>query len=389
MIDNRIKAEFQEMCIRHLQNAHYHNKHLFYEHLPIDMISTGYDAKITVKRIEWKEDAVINNGMFEEGIHAGTPFHTIKQSCKAWLMVTIKTLIYFPIEFDIEIEFEGKRFIKNGDLIYETHAHTNYSKTVDQFQRLTWATQRRFGLTTIGDQQFDNKRAFSFFTDITRRNRSIQPSNDTIEDNSYLEQLEQAHGEIAVHISQLLTYLPFVGDLLQRRIIHDGDEIFLPNITHYSYQFFMTCTCAFERLYTFWETLVVLPFNYDNLGFSASKTPSFGQYFGKLQGKIQNQHNQIFDPASQNLQWLMDFFNGDYKEIINYRHRFVHHAFTTGHEGLLSAKFSINAYENVGNKARLQELNAEIKGMPSLLIKHFHHCVEGFKRMLYLIDELA
>ncbi len=382
-------SSYRSVCEHYLENADKQNRHLFYEHIPTSMVSTEYDSKISLKKIEWKGDSVFGEGKYAEGLNAGSPYITYKESCKVRLLVIIRTSIYFPIEFETDIEFYVEALKKGNEVVFYPYAHTDYSRRVTRFQELTGKTQERFGLTTIGEQRFDNETAFSFFADITRKARNAQPRNDTIKDHSYLEQLEQAHGEIAVYIAHLLTYLPFVDDLLGRKVMHEGDVLYLPNVNHYSYQFFMLCTSSFERLYTFWETLIVLPFNYDSLGLDLSKTPSFGQYFRKIVSKLSKKESILFNPNSANLQWLQQFFTGDYNEILEFRHRFVHHQFTADHEGLLTAKYSINAYQNIGNKQVLQKLNDEIKGMPALLIRHFHHCAEGFKRMLYLIDELA
>lgn len=379
---------FRHACQQHLAENGQMHKYIYWECMPEHLVGMNYSVQFQVLSMNWKDNATFSQGVFSEfDYHVGKSYEEYKETCLAKLKITFKTSILIPVDHEVEIDFRVVAFFSGGSMYYEIFTSTPYSAAFEKVHGNLIAVQNRFKLRAIESTEFQGRTAFSFYADILRKVRTIEPHDQKIQDHSFLDKISHAHGEVAVCVSNVLSLYPMTVDLTGRKISHEGDELFLPNIHYFDYQFFMWASFSFERLYTFWETLIVLLYNYDLLGMNTKKI-SFGSYFKMIDKKIKAGQMIAFPIASKNISWLQSFASTDYEEIVKYRHRIVHHEFTGDHEGLLSAKFFINAYENVGNKQGLRGFEQEIKSIPSTLIKHFNLCKEGFEKILLLIDEL-
>lgn len=377
------------MCRQHLAEHGHIHKYIYWDRMPEHLIGKNYSVQFQVQSMNWAGNPTFSQGVFSESdYHAGKPYEEYKESCVAKLKMTFISAILIPVEHQIEITFKVVSFVSGESTYYQIFANTTYSEAFEKVHSSLITVQNRFKLRSIEVTEFQGRTAFGYYADVLRKIRTIEPRDQKIKDHSFLDKISHAHGEVAVCVSNVLALYPMTAELTGRRINHEDNELFLPNIHYFDHQFFMWASFSFERLYTFWETLVVLLYNYDLLGMN-TRSISFGSYFKMVEKKLVSGSPIAFSTTSKNLLWLQDFANTAYKEIVKYRHRIVHHEFTGDHEGLLSAKFFINAYENVGNKQNLAKFEREIQSLPETLIKHFNICKEGFEKTLLLIDELT
>jgi hypothetical protein len=374
--------DFRNQCIFHLKNESSHNKRLYWDIMPTHLVGKEHSAKIIVNSIVWNNNFNFSCEKSERQLRQ----IIYTESCKADLTVIIDTGIIFKLHNDLELNFRVVREHPSfgGKWVF---METQYSQKILDFHTILINTQNHFELVAIDSYRFDEQDAFSFFSSTLRRDRLTQPTDRRILDMNYYQQISMAHGEIAVCISNLLIYWPLIGELTENRIISNGETYYMPNVNYNDFQFYMWCTFCIERLYSYWETLLVILYNYDSLKIGPKKV-SFGNYFYNLDKKISDGASSVFPKTSTNLKWLLDYANKDYKEITKLRHRSIHHEFTDDNDGLLTAKYYINAFDNVSDKKSLDKYSFEIKKYPSLLMKHFKLCLEGFEKTLLLIDEL-
>ncbi len=61
---------------------------------------------------------------------------------------------------------------------------------------------------------------------------------------------------------------------------------------------------------------------------------------------------------------------------------------TSNWDGVLSSKFSSNAFPYTSDPNELNKIKLEFEGLGFLLCERFNSCKDGFVRALNLIDEL-
>ena len=379
---------YRQICRNYLQEAGPQHKLLYWECMPTQLIDSNYTVEFQITSVEWKNNYSFSAGRFSEtDVHAGEPFEEFKETAVVKMKVVFKTSIFIPIEHQTEVDFRLQSFIWKASIYYQVFSNTPYSTAFENLHENLIRVQNRFNLRAIEGTEFQGQTVFGFYTDVVRRQRNSQPTNEEIQDGTFLDKITHAHGEVAVCVSNVLACFPMTGNLTDKMINNEGENFYLPNINYFDYQFYMWCSFTFERLYTYWELLIVLLYNFDDLQMNSRKL-SLGSYFREMSKRIKATKPIKFIMPSQNHQWLQTFSETDYLEILKYRHRIVHHEFSQEHEGLLSAKFYINAQENVANKQGLTKFEQEIRQLPGLLIKQFELCKVGFEKTLLLIDEL-
>ncbi|HUZ59222.1 MAG TPA: hypothetical protein VMU83_10605 [Hanamia sp.] len=228
---------------------------------------------------------------------------------------------------------------------------------------------------------------FAFFISILRKKRNIIPNDSKISHGYFYYEISQCHLEIQECLLNCIFNQQYSSDLLGRKIIDDGNEFYLPNLSYADLQYLIAVESGLDRLYSFWDRITFLLANYDSLGLDFNNL-SFDKYFKELSKRVRNGKQTLYDKTSKHLSWLMKFHQNYFKQITNYRHRIVHYKMTPKWEGTLTSRFLNNSMEHGSNPEELKKLKLEFEGLGDLFFEHFNYCKQGFIESLYLIDEL-
>lgn len=378
---------FQYACQQYFISFFQTNKFLYFDLIPHNYFGT--DFKIQTLRCEflWQNnpDITVDTYVGENENH-GKKECLFIQYCKVYYYVKVNS-IEIPNQQHQHLKFLVKSFEPFGKNV-STTIILKELEALDNFRNLKLEIKKRFKIVTISQTEFsENRIGFAYYTDVTRKVRqNINLSSELGHGNVY-EEIANCHDEIQECLLNALFYQKYLSDLLGRKVKFENETLFLPNLSYMDFQYLLAISFGLDRLYSFWDRIIYVLANYESLGIKLNQV-SFDKYFLTLKKKVKNNNLIRLDINSNNLKWLINFFDNEYKNITKYRHRIVHYQITPKWEGVLSSTFMSNAMEYVNKEEELKNLKIEFEGLGNLLLRQFEYCKEGFIKTLDLIDEL-
>lgn len=268
--------------------------------------------------------------------------------------LTVEAIIDFVKEiFSFDIFDEDKLLLKRFN-----------DKVID-----TCKTNNLYGFDDC-NLKIDGKGLSSFFTEITRRERT-NTFPKPFHDFNVFNDLTRVTQDIRFLIGQLILYKPYITDYLSGKTNWNGKIMFKYFPNRFDKRYFMTCGLLVELLYNYWDKIGDL---LDNCFGVIQQRRNI--YFGTVISNIPNQYH-----TSQNHIWLNNFNDNEYAELISKRNKIVHYT-------AIESGFFEQYMGNYKNETEIKKLQEEKEDITDYLINHNKLVFEGFKKALKLIDEI-
>lgn len=386
--ENELRTMLQSCCEHYFKDRFQANRFLYFTKIPHSYFGTDYKVKISSIKFSWDNEPKMKFTTHKvEDSDFGKKKCEFEQDC----LVSY----YFKVNDLLEVGRETKtiRFYAESIEPYDQ----NISCTVieedlvlmDNYRKVKQDLKRLFQIENIDEVRYEiGNTGFGFFADILRKQRSIHSQNENISHGNFYYELAHCHGEIEICLVTALFNQKYSSDLLGKKASFNGKDFFMPNLNYNDIQYLTMIGFGFDRLYSFWDRIAYLLYNYETLDFKNNYEVSFDKYFVRL-NKFLNLGKQIvFNKNSSNLNWLINFHEKNFVKITEYRHRIVHYQMRPDWAGVLSSKFANNTSQYVSDEKELKKIKLEFDGLGYLLYEQFNFCKEGFVKALMLIDEL-
>lgn len=378
---------FKYCCEQYFEEKFQQNRFLYFDKIPHSYLGTDYKVEISQITFMWSGNPEITYMKHNvQDRNDGKNKCQFRGNCLVSYYFKVNSLMEIGRETKT-INFFAYSFEPYGMTIFPT-IEIEELIVFDNHRKIKQNIKQQFKVENIDELKYPGTTGFGFFADILRKPRSLSPLDTNISHAYFYYEIAHCHGEIETCLLTALMHQKYLSDLLDKKVGFEGKEFYMPNISYSDMQYLVMVGFGLERLYSFWDRITYLLYNFEPLGFKKAKDLSFGKYFSRIEEYL-NLGKQIkFDSNSNNFHWLLNFYKTDFIKITSYRHRIVHYEMTPKWEGVLSAKFVNNAYENTFNRNKLNEIKLEFEGLGYLLLEQFKFCNEGFIRALNLIDEL-
>lgn len=380
---------FQSCCQYYFKTRFQQNKFLYFDKIPHSYLGTDYKVEITKISFSWNDKPKITYAMHNiQDPNYGKNKCEFKQSCLVSYFFKVNGLLEIGRETKT-INFYANSFSPYGETMSPTII-VDELVVLDDYRKIKQNLKKQFEIENIDEMKYPNSvTGFGYFADILRKGRNIVSKNREISHAYFYYEIAHCHGEIETCLLTALMHQKYSSDFLGRKISFEGKDMYLPNISYSDMQYLAMIGFGFERLYSFWDRIAYLLYNYEPLDFKKAKDISFDKYFRRIESYLQSGKPIAFNTNSIHLKWLRNYHCVDFSKITDYRHRIVHYSMTPMWDGILSSKFISNAYQYTSDPIKLNEVKLEFEGLGNLLCVQFNFCKAGFIRTLELIDELA
>lgn len=358
-------------------------RYAYFDLIPSALLETDFKVQFKTESIKWDDTFVFK----KEGLENESQYF-FENGCELKGKISFHTKIVYPsIDFckKVVVQFRSTDLTVR-ELMYELKLEEQ--KIIDPYMDLLNSQKAHLNLATIDKLQFNNQSPFGYYCDVIRKSRVTPQLNSSVGDYYFYQEIFVAHQEIKEAIATANLYKKYLSPILHNKDIYEGRTFYYPWLNYYDKMYMLACSLGFERLYTFWDRIVFMVYNFYQGGIPEMNL-SFDNYLKKIENQINAKTSTLlFNPASQNVKWLMDFRKNQYLEITEKRHRIIHFKITSDWQGLPWSKTITNVYQNNLNPQELLKLQVEIYQLQDILMKHFSLCIEGFEKSLALIDEL-
>ncbi len=374
---------FQSCSEYYFRSQFYAHKFLFFDALPFDNLGTKCDVELVSVKFSWKETPTIVREI-HKGIDPkeGEEKYKLEQKCSVDYSFKIGSIICSPIK-NKELTFVATTFSPFG-LTFFPSFHESQTQVLDSLSENKIEIKKQLNLLHIDEQEYDDSIiGVAFYANVIRKQRINTQSNKGLFHLNYYYEIANCHWQIEDCFLKATYYFKYTTNFLSKRIDGNDGTFFMPTMNNYDNQYLLYIGFGFERIFSFWDRMTILLYNFENLNLNQN-TVSFYKYIEGLKKSDKSKLNK----NSQHFLWLIEFYESCFKKILEYRHRIVHFQFTDDWAGILTAKFSSIAQENITNEKRLLELKNEFEGLLKLLYDNYLYCKEGFVNVLKLIDEI-
>lgn len=380
---DELVISFQSCCEFHFKSRFNEHKFLFFDALSLSSLGEKYDVELISVNFDWKEVPIITREIHKGiDLKEGKEKYKLEQKCSIDYSFKIDSIICAPVKSKV-LTFVASTFSPLGFTFFPSF-HECQNEVLDFLIENKIAIKRQLNLLHIDEQEYDNSSiGVAFYASVVRKKRAINPDNKTIIHFNFYYEIAHCHWEIEDCLLKVVCYFKYTTNFLSRRVDEEHSTFFFPTMNNYDNQYLLYIGFGIERIYSFWDRMTILLYNFDDLGLN-QKNVSFFSYMESLK----KANNSKLNKNSQHFLWLLEFYEKSFKPMIKYRHRIVHFQFTHDWEGTLTAKFSSNTQGNTMNEDGLQELKIEFEGLLKLLYDNYLYCKDGFVNVLKLIDEI-
>lgn len=387
--EQELTQAFQSCCEYYFKQKFQQNRFLYFDKIPHNYFGTDYKVEITSSDYSWKDKPEIIYTIHKiEDSEYGKQKCEIRQSCLVSYFFKVNNLLEMGRETKT-INFYCESIEPFG-ATFSVKIIADEIIVMDRYREIKQNLKRKFEIKNINEENYPNDSiGFGFFAEILRKKRNLVSINNNISHGYFYYEIAHCHGEVEVCLITALLNQKYSSDLLRRKVDFEGKELFLPNLNYNDLQYLTMVGFGFERLYSFWDRIAYLLYNFETLDFKRASHVSFDKYFLEMEKLLAANRPSIFNSNSMNLNWLIDFHKNEFKRITDYRHRIVHYQMTSNWDGVLSSKFANNASQYTSDLNELTRIKLEFDGLGFLLKEQFNFCKEGFLAALNLIDELS
>lgn len=387
--ENELKLMLQSGCEHYFKDRFQANRFLYFTKIPHNYFGTDYRVEISRIKFFWKDKPKLT-----------FTTHKIKDSDfgknKCEFNQDCLVSYYFKINSLLEIGRETKtiRFYAESVDPYGQNISCNVIEEdlvlMENYRKVKQDLKKLFKIENINEVRYEiGNTGFGFFTDILRKQRNKISKNENISHGNFYYEIAHCHGEIEICLVTALFHQKYSSDLLGRKVNFNGKDLFMPNLNYNDMQYLTMIGFGFDRLYSFWDRIAYLLYNYEILNFKKDSDVSFDKYFTRLNGFMNSGKPIGFNKNSSNLNWFVNFLDNGFVKIKEYRHRIVHYQMRSDWAGVLSSKFANNTSQYVSDEKELKKIKLEFDSLGYLLSEQFNFCKDGFVKALNLIDELT
>lgn len=186
-----------------------------------------------------------------------------------------------------------------------------------------------------------------------------------------LQDILKCSEDLKFFTGQLFLYRDYINNPLEEILISDKEVISTYFQNYYDRRYCMYITCCFEKTYNFWDRI-------------GDRIASFFPELLKIHqvdfSKIIDEVSKNKNVNSQNLDWLIEFKNNEYKTMNKYRKDMVHYY-------QYEAKYRFQHSRNNTDFGKLNELWKEKSEFPIFFKNHLELAIIGYFKMINFLEE--
>jgi hypothetical protein len=369
------------------------NRFLYFSQLPLSFWKNPLTVHCINSRYEWIGEPILTyTKHLEEDNNYEKLVCQFEQKCKVSYSLQIGRITAGEPQIN-EVHFVGHSFEPYGFRIYPNIKRKDV-EDYDNLRAYRVQLKKQHAIENLREKIYGPEQVicFSFFTDVTRKKRIATTTKNEVGHGYFYHEFESCHIEIEFCLLHIIFHSQYLNDLMGRKeIMENGEAFYYPNLQYHDFQYLTWVGFAFDRLYSFWDRLAYLLFNFYVPSGIKEHNNSFEKYMKAVIAAVANPDKYKafpFNIDSTSLSWLIEFYQNKYELITAYRHRSVHYKFTEDWQGILTASFMNNVLEHTTDANKLTRIKKVFDGLVSEVYEHFNLASEGFKNILLLIDEL-
>jgi hypothetical protein len=329
-----------------------------------------------------------------------------------------KDFIYRPLKYDDGkdfIRFEGD-FSVNGYLSFQES--TTYDKRevpvtynltfkVDYFKRIRletveyWTKEQKI-MNSYNYLMLDQYKKLGFhsqmnnpqtdFVKFTGIWGGVSRSNKKQVHTSsfyYHYEIVTSYELLMFLVSNVNLYRQYTSNYLeQERHDYSNGSIFDLNLSIYDRYYLIFCSLSLENLYSYWERIGFLLFQFIKPTKVSDRNLSFQKLISSL-NEEDNNGEYSFLLSSKNFKWLSDFNISTHNKLQKYRHPLIHYNIKNPlfKGGLFSGTVSYWIQNNM-KKEKIEKLQKENDKLVDIINHQFSLCNDGLVKTLDLIKEI-
>lgn len=296
---------------------------------------------------------------------------------------------YEEVKTDASYNLTLKAFLYDGTFtIYPDNIRlwTKEQKILTEYNELIFTKYQALGL---GEIEKKEETAYSAFKTIWAKGNKNDAEQTATTSYFYYREIIDAYDQLRFCIANVNAYMPYTSNYLAKEQYQAGRVLYDINLTMFDRRYLYFCGIAFEKLYSFWERIAYLAYQFIKPKGLTAQNLSFNKLILTLRKDCNNGLYPFFTQSNSFFHWFSDFEQNHHQAIQKYRHPLIHYKNKNEvYKGSYFAGTHSHWLKNSTEKEKLQELQEVNEQLGVFLTRQVSFCEIGFKNLIELIKEL-
>ena len=206
----------------------------------------------------------------------------------------------------------------------------------------------------------------------------------------YYREIIDAYDQLRFCVGNVNAYMPYTSNYLAKERRMEGRVFYDINLAKFDRRYLYFCGFAFEKLYSFWERIAFLAYQFIKpKGLSTPQNLSFSKFIVALRKDCNNGLYPYFLLPNSSYHWFSEFEKEHHQPIQTYRHPLIHYKHKNE---IYKGSFFAGTYsywmQNSFDREKLEELQQANENLGVFLIEQTSFCKTGIQNLIALIKEL-
>jgi hypothetical protein len=250
---------------------------------------------------------------------------------------------------------------------------------------------QKYSELNLGDISLSHQTDYGAFTSIWAKSDKANVEQTHATSYYYYRELIDAYDQLRFCVANLNLYTPYTSDYLAKERQHTTGVFYDINLSMYDRRYLNFCGMAFEKLYSFWERIAYLAYQFiQPTTLKNPKTLSFSKRMTGLHKECISGIHPQFQRSTSCYQWFLNFELQHHKDIQYYRHPLIHYKNKNDiYKGSYFAGTLKYWSQNSFDRQKIEELQGANNQLGVFLTTQAGLCSIAIENLIGLIKELS